>query len=102
MEQKMAGSENQIFLGNRGYCLRMRMYDFVRNLLLLSFVEIIEPNFMQLMKNVDIAESVVELFGFHDEFLSQCLTETLLLFGNSKDGGARMNTMFITVSIGEY
>ena len=81
MEQKMAGSENQIFLGNRGYCLRMRMYDFVRNLLLLSFVEIIEPNFMQLMKNVmDVAESVDELFEFHDLFLYKCLTETLLLF----------------------
>ena len=116
MEQKMAGSQNQIFLGNRGYCLRMRMYDFVRNLLVLSFVEIIEPNFLQLMKNIEVAESVDELFEFHDLFLYKCLSETLLLFGGGSSSGSafgssgsankasmltaqqKRNTMFITVS----
>ena len=63
----------------------------MRNLLALA-VESLEPNFQQLLKNIETAESVDDLIQFHDLYLYKCLSETLLLFdmgtGSASGAGA--------------
>ncbi|CAD7933656.1 unnamed protein product [Amoebophrya sp. A25] len=114
MEQKMASGKNQIFLGNHGYSLRMRMYHFVHNLVQLC-VEAMERNFFQLMQGLEQTgdgedgksssqlESVDDLIALHDHFLYKSLTETLLLFDVSSfeggSGGASSSGTFLHASV---
>ena len=58
--------------------LRNMMLTFIQNLIYYFFNEIIEPQFMKLMKNLYNSSSMEEVMKYHDEFLDVCMKDCLL------------------------
>ena len=61
------------------FFLRDCMINFIKNLIYYLFNEVIEPNYIQLMKNLEPAKSMEEVINFHDKFLDNCITEGLII-----------------------
>ena len=55
------------------------MINFIKNLIYYLFNEVIEPNYLKLIKNLQEAKSMEEVINFHDKFLDTCLNEGLII-----------------------
>ena len=60
------------------FYLRDCMLNFVKNIIYYLFNEVIEPNYLQLLKNLENAKSMEEIINFHDKFLVTCLNDGLI------------------------
>ena len=61
------------------FFLRDCMLNFIKNLIYYLFNEVIEPNYIQLMKNLSTAKSMEEVINYHDIFLDKCINEGLII-----------------------
>ena len=61
------------------FFLRDCMINFIQNLIYYLFNEIIEPNYLQLIKNLENAKSMEDVINYHDKFLDNCLNEGLII-----------------------
>jgi len=61
------------------FFLRDCMLNFIKNLIYYLFNEVIEPNYLQLMKNLNTAKSMEEVINYHDIFLDKCINEGLII-----------------------
>ena len=61
------------------FFLRDCMVNFVKNLIYYLFNEVIEPNFIDLMKNLENAKSMEDVINYHDKFLDKCISEGLII-----------------------
>ena len=61
------------------FFLRDCMINFIKNLIYYLFNEVIEPNYLKLIKNLQEAKSMEEVINFHDKFLDTCLNEGLII-----------------------
>ena len=61
------------------FFLRDCMLNFIKNLINYIFNEVIEPNFIQLKKNLEKAKSMEDVINLHDKFLDNCLNEGLII-----------------------
>ena len=66
------------------FFLRDCMINFIKNLIYYLLNEIIEPNYLQLIRNLEKAKSMEDVINYHDQFLDKCLKEGLI-FGDLKD-----------------
>ena len=55
------------------------MINFIKNLIYYLFNEVIEPNYLKLIKNLQDAKSIEEVINSHDKFLDTCLNEGLII-----------------------
>ena len=60
------------------FYLRDCLLNFVKNIIYYLFNEVIEPNYLQLLKNLGNAKSMEEVINFHDKFLTTCLNDGLI------------------------
>ena len=63
------------------FFLRDCMINFIQNLIYYLFNEIIEPNYIQLIKNLENAKSMEDVINYHDKFLDSCINEGLIIDG---------------------
>ena len=61
------------------FFLRDCMINFIKNLIYYLFNEVIEPNYLKLIKNLQEAKSMEEVINYHDKFLDTCLNEGLII-----------------------
>ena len=61
------------------FFLRDCMINFIKNLIYYLFNEVIEPNYIILINNLQEAKSMEEVINFHDKFLDTCLNEGLII-----------------------
>ena len=61
------------------FFLRDCMINFIKNLIYYLFNEVIEPNYIKLIKNLQEAKSMEEVINYHDKFLDTCLNEGLII-----------------------
>ena len=61
------------------FFLRDCMINFIQNLIYYLFNEIIEPNYIQLIKNLENAKSMEDVINYHDKFLDNCMNEGLII-----------------------
>ena len=61
------------------FFLRDCMINFIQNIIYYLFNEIIEPNYIQLIKNLENAKSMEDVINLHDKFLDNCLNEGLII-----------------------
>ena len=61
------------------FFLRDCMINFIKNLIYYLFNEVIEPNYIKLIKNLHEAKSMEEVINYHDKFLDTCLSEGLII-----------------------
>ena len=61
------------------FFLRDCMINFIKNLIYYLFNEIIEPNYLLLMKNLENAKSMEDVINYHDKFVDTCLNEGLII-----------------------
>ena len=61
------------------FFLRDCMLNFIKNLIYYLFNEVIEPNYLQLMKNLSTSKSMEEVINYHDIFLDKCINEGLII-----------------------
>ena len=61
------------------FFLRDCMINFIKNLIYYLFNEVIEPNYIKLIKNLENAKSMEEVINYHDKFLDTCLNEGLII-----------------------
>ena len=61
------------------FFLRDCMINFIQNLIYYLFNEIIEPNYLLLIKNLENAKSMEDVINYHDKFLDNCLNEGLII-----------------------
>ena len=61
------------------FFLRDCMVNFIKNLIYYLFNEVIEPNFIQLMKNLEAAKSMEDVINYHDKFLDNCISEGFII-----------------------
>jgi len=60
------------------FCLRQRMLHFVQNFIYYMMLEVIEPNWLSLMKAINKQETIDDLMELHKEFLEKTLEQCLL------------------------
>ena len=94
-QQNFKTFSNQGYL-RKSYFLRDNMLNFIKNIIYYFFNEIIEPNYIKLMNNLQISSSMEEVMKYHDEFLDICLRDCLLA-NNSLLG--EMNNVVMCCSI---
>ena len=63
----------------KSFFLRDCMINFIKNLIYYLFNEVIEPNFIQLIKKLEIVKSMEDVINFHDKFLDSCINEGLII-----------------------
>ena len=61
------------------FFLRDCMINFIKNLIYYLFNEVIEPNYIKLIKNLENAKSMEEVINYHEKFLDTCLNEGLII-----------------------
>jgi gamma-tubulin complex component 2 len=61
------------------FFLRDCMINFIKNIIYYLFNEIIEPNYLELIKNLENSKSMEDVIKYHDEFLDKCLNEGLIV-----------------------
>ena len=61
------------------FFLRDCMINFIKNLIYYLFNEVIEPNHIKLIKNLENAKSMEEVINYHEKFLDTCLNEGLII-----------------------
>ena len=61
------------------FFLRDCMINFIKNLIYYLFNEVIEPNYLKLIKNLENSKSMEDVINFHDKFLDNCLNEGLII-----------------------
>ena len=59
--------------------LRDCMINFIKNLIYYLFNEVIEPNYLQLIKNLENSKSMEDVINYHDKFLDNCLNDGLII-----------------------
>ena len=61
------------------FFLRDCMINFIKNLIYYLFNEVIEPNYLQLIKNLENSKSMEDVINYHDKFLDNCLNDGLII-----------------------
>lgn len=61
------------------FFLRDCMIKFIKNLIYYLFNEVIEPNYLQLIKNLENSKSMEDVINYHDKFLDNCLNDGLII-----------------------
>ena len=61
------------------FFLRDCMINFIKNLIYYLFNEVIEPNYLQLIKNLENSKSMEDVINYHDNFLDNCLNDGLII-----------------------
>ena len=61
------------------FFLRDCMVSFIKNLIYYLFNEVIEPNYIELMKNLENPKSMEDVIIYHDKFLDKCINEGLII-----------------------
>jgi len=61
------------------FFLRDCMIKFIKNLIYYLFNEGIEPNYLQLIKNLENSKSMEDVINYHDKFLDNCLNDGLII-----------------------
>lgn len=63
---------------HKSFALRYRMLSFWQNLLYYFMAEVLEPNFCELLDQLEKVVTVDDVLYFHNAFLDRCLRECLL------------------------
>lgn len=61
------------------FFLRDCMINFIKNVIYYLFNEVIEPNYIQLIKNLETSSSMEDVINHHDKFLDVCLSEGFIV-----------------------
>ena len=61
------------------FLLRDCMINFIKNYIYYLFNDVIEPNYLTLMKNLEMAKSMDEVINYHDKYLDNCINEGLMI-----------------------
>ena len=61
------------------FFLRDCMINFIKNLIYYLFNEVIEPNYLQLIKNLENSKSMEDVINYHDKFLDNCLNDFIVI-----------------------
>ena len=61
------------------FFLRDCMINFIKNIIYYLFNEVIEPNYLELIKNLENSKSMEDVIKYHDEFLDKCFNEGLIV-----------------------
>ena len=61
------------------FFLRDCMVSFIKNLITYLFNEVIEPNYIELMKNLENANSMEDVINYHDKYLDKCINEGFII-----------------------
>lgn len=78
------------------YFLRDNMINFIKNIIYYFFNEVIEPNYLILIKNLQNSNSMEDVMNFHEKFLDSCYIECLL---DDKNTAENLNNVVQCCSI---
>ena len=61
------------------FILRDCMVNFVKNYIYYLFNDVIEPNYLAFLKNLETANSMDDVINYHDKYLDNCINDGLMI-----------------------